>query len=161
MVVILMGVSGVGKTTIGRMLAEQLGWALIDADDFHPPANIEKMSRGEPLSDEDRRPWLTAIRREIKAWLATGIDGIVACSALKAAYRARLMRDGEPITFVYLRGSFDLITQRMRQRQEHYMKPGMLRSQFDALEEPADALAIDVDGVPEAVAQRVRAAMGA
>jgi gluconokinase len=141
---IIMGVSGCGKTSVGKALAERLGWDFYDADDFHPPANIAKMAGGIPLSDEDRAPWLKTLRALIADCLQTNRPGVLACSALKEHYRQTLL-DGNPgARLVYLRGSYDLIWSRMANRPGHYMKPEMLKSQFDALEEPQNALIVDI-----------------
>ncbi|NDJ36927.1 MAG: gluconokinase [Chloroflexi bacterium] len=136
-----MGVSGSGKTTVGTALAEAVGWPFHDADDYHPPENVEKMTEGRPLTDSDRWPWLDRLRD-----LIVGAPGplVLACSALKASYRDRLTPPGARVEFVYLRGSFSAIAARMRQR-EHFMPPGLLRSQFDALEEPTNALIVPVE----------------
>jgi gluconokinase len=149
--IIVMGVSGSGKTTIGRLLAARLGWDFYDADDFHSPENISKMAKGIPLTDEDRKPWLEALRRKIEWCQAQNHPGVLACSALKATYRDELIDHDEDIQIVYLRGSFDLIWKRMETRTNHYMKPDMLASQFAALEEPPDALVEDLEKTPEAI----------
>jgi len=143
MVIILMGVAGAGKTTIGRGLAAELGWPFYDADDLHPRANVEKMRRGVPLTDEDRRPWLAALRELIAGCLARDKNAVLACSALKAEYREYLLLD-ERVKLVYLKGDYELIQARLRARRDHFMPPEMLASQFATLEEPADALQIDV-----------------
>jgi len=135
-VVVLMGVSSSGKTTIGRRLAKLLGWPFRDADSFHPPANIEKMRRGIPLDDDDRWPWLAAIAQWIDQQLDKGQSGLVSCSALKRSYRRRLMRDRTDVRLVYLAGSFELIRQRMQRRRQHFMPVSLLKNQFDVLEEP-------------------------
>src|ERR1700710_2321231 len=145
MVVILMGVSGSGKTTIGARLAQDLGWRFLDADDFHPPENIRKMTAGEPLTDEDRQPWIERLRREIAAALAAPESITLACSALSVASRSRLAVDANRVRFVYLKGTLALIRQRLRNRSGHFMKDNMLASQFAALEEPSDALVVDID----------------
>jgi gluconokinase len=141
---IIMGVSGCGKTSVGQKLAERLGWDFYDADDFHPPENIAKMASGIPLSDKDRAPWLDSLRALVASCLQNDRPGVLACSALKERYRQKLL-DGNPgAQLVYLKGSYDLIWSRMTQRPGHYMKPEMLKSQFDALEEPRNALTIDI-----------------
>jgi gluconokinase len=152
-----MGVSGCGKTTIGRMLAARLGWEFYDADDFHSPENIAKMAKGIPLTDEDRKPWLDALRRQIAECLADNHPGVLACSALKAAYREELVDHDDDIQIVYLKGSFDVIWKRMEGRKNHYMKPDMLASQFAALEEPPDALVEDVEKSPDKICADVLA----
>ena len=141
---ILMGVSGCGKTAVGKLLANQLGWDFYDADDFHPPANVVKMAGGIPLDDSDRAPWLDSLRELILALLKADRSAVLACSALKENYRERLMKDNEGVQLVYLKGSYDLIWSRMSARQDHYMKPHMLQSQFATLEEPTNALTIDI-----------------
>ncbi|MGB7555746.1 MAG: gluconokinase, partial [Candidatus Korobacteraceae bacterium] len=142
MIIILMGVSGVGKTTIGKALAQELHWRFAEGDDFHSAANIAKMHAGIPLTDEDRAPWLQSLRSAITRWLAAGENVVLACSALKASYRETLQVAPE-VKFVYLRGSFELIAQRLASRHGHYMNPHLLRSQFDTLEEPIDTVTID------------------
>lgn len=154
---IVMGVSGSGKTTIGQLLAQRLGCRFYDGDDFHPPPNIAKMAAGVPLDDDDRRGWLAALAALIRQSLAHGETGVIACSALKEAYRAVLRVDPNQVQFVYLKGDYDTIWARMQGRTGHYMKPGMLQSQFDALQEPLDAFTVDVDLAPEQIVDRVMA----
>lgn len=156
MILLLMGVAGSGKTTIGRQLAASLGWTFRDADDFHPAANIAKMSAGLPLTDADRAPWLAAIRECIEGYLVRGENAVVTCSALKERYRRQLVTDPERVKLVFLGGDFDLILKRLNQRKDHFMKPEMLRSQFEALEAPRDALRIDVAAAPDAIVARIR-----
>lgn len=142
--VIVMGVSGSGKTTVGETLAQRLGWAFYDADNFHPPANVQKMSSGTPLTDEDREPWLEALNQLISTNLREHKSLVLACSALKEKYRRHLAKGHENKTqFVYLEGDFETIYTRMQARQ-HFMKPAMLRSQFETLEEPANAIVVDI-----------------
>jgi len=143
--VIVMGVSGSGKSTTGRALAAALGWPFFDADDFHPPENVAKMSAGQPLTDADRRPWLEALRKLIATHSAENQPLVLACSALKKTYRDQLRRGNAGVCFVYLRGEYDLIAGRMQERTGHYMPAGLLDSQFAALEEPTHALVVDVD----------------
>ena len=140
-----MGVSGSGKTTLGRTLAQKPGWDFFDADDFHPPENIAKMAAGIPLDDSDRAPWLGALHDQLLSRLGADRQPVLACSALKAKYRAQLLEGMDRIAVIYLKGSYDLIWSRMSTRERHYMKPEMLQSQFDALEEPKDALVLDVE----------------
>lgn len=135
-VLVLMGVSGSGKSTIGNELSRMLGWPFRDADSFHPPANIEKMSRSIPLEDEDRWPWLDAIGQWIGARLGAGETGIVSCSALKRAYRTRIGARRTGVRLVYLLGSQEMIASRLASRKEHFMPAGLLASQFATLEEP-------------------------
>ncbi|MDP3450811.1 MAG: gluconokinase [Anaerolineaceae bacterium] len=142
---IIMGVSGSGKSEVGKALAQRLGWNFFDADDFHPTSNIEKMANGIPLTDEDRLPWLDALHELISKSLQENRNGVLACSALKEKYRQHLLFGNEDVQIVYLKGSFDLIMSRMAARAEHYMKPAMLQSQFNILEEPKDALVIDIN----------------
>lgn len=139
-----MGVSGCGKTSVGKQLAKTLGWDFYDADDFHSPANIAKMASGTPLTDEDRAPWLESLRALVSSCLETNRPGVLACSALKEHYRQTLLNGNPGAQLVYLKGSYDLIWSRMASRPGHYMKPEMLRSQFDALEEPHNALVVDI-----------------
>jgi gluconokinase len=141
---VLMGVAGSGKTTVGRKLAARLGggWRFDDADDFHPPANIGKMGRGIPLSAADRTPWLDALRAHLAACATRGESVVLACSALKKAYRRRLAAPGGSTRFIYLQGDFATFLPRLQRRPDHYMKATMLRSQFEALEEPAPGTAL-------------------
>jgi gluconokinase len=139
-----MGVSGCGKTAVGKVLAQKLGWDFFDADDFHPPANIAKMASGIPLTDEERAPWLAALHDLIVSCLAQDRPGVLACSALKERYRQVLLAGNADVQFVYLKGSYELIWSRMETRTGHYMKAQMLQSQFGALEEPVDAMTVDV-----------------
>lgn len=155
MIVIVMGVTGVGKTTVGRLLAERTGWIYYDADDFHTPANVEKMRAGTPLSDDDRWPWLDRLNQVLRKAESQGASAILACSALKERYRDRLEQGVPGVRWVYLSGSMELIASRLQARKAHYMNPALLESQFEALEPPRGALTIDVDGEPAALVQRV------
>jgi len=146
MIVVLMGVSGSGKTTIGKTLAERLGWKFIEGDDFHPRENVAKMAAGVPLEDSDRWPWLDALNRVLRAQH----DAIVTCSALKASYRRRLLAGVEDSRLVYLEGSKALIASRVAARKHRYMPASLLDSQFSALEAPAEAIRIDVGAPVEA-----------
>jgi len=144
MIVLVMGVSGSGKTTIGEALATALGWRYLDADDFHPQANVAKMAAGIPLEDEDRWPWLERINEKLSDLQERGQSAVLGCSALKEAYRQRLAHGLRDFRVVYLHGSFDLIKRRVTARRHRYMPASLLRSQFDTLEPPADAIEIDV-----------------
>jgi gluconokinase len=159
MVIVLMGVSGSGKTTVGRALAAELGWKFYDGDDFHPRTNVEKMARGVPLDDADRAPWLEALRDLIKSCLARGEDAVLACSALKRSYREYLLID-ERVRLVYLKGDYELLEGRLERRRGHYMKAGMLDSQFAALEEPRRGLTVDVSPPPEKIVETIRKGLG-
>lgn len=141
---IVMGVSGCGKTSVGESLAQFLGWDFYDADDFHPPENIAKMADEIPLDDSDRTPWLASLHELISSSLKADRPGVLACSALKKRYRRQLMDGNDGVQIVYLKGSYDLIWSRMKKRTDHYMKPQMLKSQFETLEEPSNALTIDI-----------------
>jgi gluconokinase len=141
---IVMGVSGCGKTSVGQALAKRLGWDFYDADNFHPPENVAKMANGIPLDDSDRAPWLAPLHDLISSSLKANQSGVLACSALKERYRQQLLKDNEDVQFIYLKGSYGLIWSRMSKRQDHYMKPQMLKSQFEALEEPTNALTMDI-----------------
>jgi gluconokinase len=160
LVILLMGVAGSGKTTIGRMLAAQLGWPFRDADEFHPPANVEKMSHGIPLTDRDREPWLAAIHRYIDETLARGRRAVVTCSALKEHYRQIIVPDPARVKLVYLAGDSALVSERLRTREGHFMKAGMVSSQFADLEPPRDALTVDVAQSPEAIVTEIRKGLG-
>jgi gluconokinase len=148
---LVMGVSGSGKSTVGRALAEKLGWDFFDADDFHPPENIAKMAAGIPLNDSDRTPWLAALSDQLFATLKAGRHPVLACSALKESYRERLLEGKDGVEVIYLKGSYDLLQARMASRQGHFMKPEMLKSQFATLEEPQNALVLDVSMPLEAM----------
>ncbi len=150
MIVLIMGVSGSGKTTVGEYLAERLRCAFAEGDEFHPPANVAKMRGGTPLDDSDRWPWLLLIAEQVDAYIARKQHLVVACSALRAAYRDVLIGDREDCHLVYLAGSKDLIRKRMEARS-HFMPPALLDSQFATLEEPAEAeqpIRIDVSHTP-------------
>jgi gluconokinase len=154
-IVIIMGATGAGKTTIGTMLAAQLNWQFADADTFHPPANIEKMSHGIPLNDADRAPWLAAMRNAILEWIAAGKNVVLACSALKRAYRDEL-RSGPEVKIVYLKGNYSLFAERIRHRHGHFAGESILAAQFADLEEPDDAITIDAAQSPEQIVAEIR-----
>ncbi|RAI41741.1 gluconokinase [Rhodoplanes roseus] len=159
MIVVLMGVAGSGKTTIGLLLAERLGCGFSDADSFHPPANVEKMRAGIPLTDDDRWPWLHALRAAIEGWERAGVDHVVACSALKQAYRD-VLAPQDDATFVYLKGSAALIGPRLAARTGHYMNPKLLDSQFATLEEPDDAIVVDIAPTPPEIVADILCKLG-
>lgn len=158
-VVIVMGVAGSGKTTVGRLLADRLGWRFEDADDYHSAANKLKMSRAEPLEDADRAPWLAALRELVAGVLQRDEHAVLACSALKRRYRRELCVDPERVVFVYLKSDPVVIRQRLRQRTGHYASESLLESQFDALEEPDDAIEVDAARPPEQIVTHVQALM--
>jgi gluconokinase len=145
MILLLMGVAGSGKTTIGQRVAARMGWEFSDADSFHSEAAIARMGRREPLTDADRAPWLARLRTAIESWLVAHRTVILACSALKADYRRVLYSDDPRVKLVYLKGSFDCLAQRLRDRPNHFMKVELLNSQFAILEEPSPAEALHVD----------------
>ncbi|GAB3625159.1 gluconate kinase [Pandoraea terrae] len=149
MIVVVMGVSGSGKSTIGRQLADRLGCGFSDADQFHSPANIEKMKHGHALNDDDRKPWLAAIRDAIVARRAAGQHHVFACSALRERYREVLGDHDGDVVFVYLKGGAEVIGERLASRTGHFFDPVLLQSQFETLEEPRDALVIDIRESPE------------
>ncbi len=159
MVIIIMGVTGAGKTTLGRLLAAQLGWLFFDADDFHPKANVEKMHRGQSLTDADRVPWLAALRVLIADCVQRRRDTVIACSALKADYRARLRVDAEQVVFVYLAGDPALIRSRLAARQGHFMSGALLDSQLALLEPPTDGVCVDVALAPRTIVENIREAL--
>lgn len=153
--VIVMGVSGSGKTSIGQALAEAVGWDFFDADDFHPPENIVKMASGIPLNDSDRVPWLASLHDLISSSLKADRPGVLACSALTDAYRRQLLVGDARVQLVYLKGNYGLIWSRMSARTDHYMKPHMLQSQFDLLEEPIDVITVDISKPVAEVVQEI------
>jgi gluconokinase len=154
--IIVMGVSGSGKTTVGRGLAAALGWEFIEGDDLHPAANVEKMASGVALSDSDRAPWLAAVRAEIESRASRGARVVAACSALREEYRLLLAPDPSGVRFVHLRGDYELLRARMAGRTGHFMKESLLRSQFEALEAPAYALALDAAQEPGVIIKRIQ-----
>lgn len=159
MIVIVMGVSGSGKTTIGKQLAASLHWEFRDADTFHSPENVEKMRRGIPLTETDRLPWLKSLQTAIVEWLQADKNVVLACSALKQSYRQYLMLDSDRVKIVYLKGSYQLIYKRLQQRQNHYMSAELLNSQFDLLEEPTDAISVDISAPTQVILQTIASAL--
>ena len=159
MIVIVMGVVGAGKTTIGRLLAQQPGWQFADADDFHPQSNVEKIRHGIALTDADRQPWLASLRAAITNWIARGRNVALACSALKRIYR-RELEVGPEVRFVYLKGSPDLIADRLRSRQGHFAGEPILASQFADLEEPEAAVNVEIASTPPQIVAEIRQKLG-
>lgn len=159
MIIVVMGVSGSGKTTVGRLLAEELGWKYYEADDYHSSANVEKMRSGLPLDDADRKPWLEALRELIRGCLEREESAVLACSALKESYREFLLVD-ESVILVYLKGDYEIIQSRLGARRGHFMNPKLLGTQFDALEEPADATHVDVSSSPGEIVKQIRGRLG-
>jgi gluconokinase len=160
MIVVLMGVAGSGKTTVGTLLARRLGWRFIEADDFHSPQEIQHMLAGHPLSDDERQPWLAQLRQVLADCVARNENAVLACSALKESYRRQLTVDAEAVRFVYLKGDPAIIRQRLRDRPGHFFKENLLNSQYAALEEPAGAFTIDAADQPERQVQRISDALG-
>lgn len=159
MIILLMGVSGVGKTVVGEALAQKLSWRFVDADDFHSPANVAKMHAGIPLDDADRAPWLQSLHEAIAGWIATHESVVLACSALKEAYRRQLLV-GPEVKLVFLRAEFAVVSEHLAHRHGHFMSPALLQSQFNTLEPPSDAIIIDASkSIPEVVAD-ICAALG-
>jgi len=155
MFLIIMGVSGSGKTAVGSLLAQELGWEFLDADDYHSLQNVAKMQSGIPLTDDDRGEWLTALAGVISDRLDQDTPGVLACSALRQRYRDVLRVDPDRVRFVYLKGSADLIAKRMRDRAGHFMPPGLLESQLTTLEEPEDALTLDIHHSPQELVDQI------
>jgi gluconokinase len=160
---VIMGVSGSGKSTVAALLAERLDWEMMEGDSLHPPANVEKMRKGVPLDDVDRAPWLDRIGEELRAWAAAGRSGVLTCSALKRAYRARILAARPDVRFVYLKGSKELIGSRVSGRHHEYMPASLLASQFDTLEEPAPGepvIVVDAGRPPDVEVQEIIEAIG-
>ena len=158
MILVAMGVSGSGKTTIGILLAETLGWQFQEGDALHPPENVAKMSAGIPLDDADRLPWLRKIAEVIDGWRARGESGVVTCSALKRSYRDIIIGDRPEVRLLYLKGSPDLIRQRMAARHGHFMPTTLLDSQFSVLEEPSpdeNPIVVDIGGEPQEIVREI------
>lgn len=159
LIILIMGVSGSGKTTIGKLLAELLNWEFRDADNFHKLANIEKMQLGIALNDGDRISWLEDLQTAIKNWLQENKNVVLACSALKTSYRQMLIIDSR-IQLVYLKGSFDVIENRLKARKNHFMTEKLLKSQFDDLEEPDNCICVDVSEAPGVIVEKIKKALG-
>ena len=161
MIIVVMGVSGSGKSTVGRLLAERIDCRFLDADDYHPPANVAKMAAGSALEDSDRWPWLARLNAELRAAEARDASAVLACSALKRAYRERLAAGLARCQWAFLDGSAELIRGRLRQRRGHYMPASLLESQFAALERPAHAIVVDIAASPQACADAILERLGA
>ncbi len=153
--IILMGVSGCGKTTIGHMLASRLEWEFFESDEYHSSEDVHKMSTGIPLTDEDRWPWLVRLHQVLNEHFQLKQPLVLACSALKESYRDILTGEMPGIVYIYMKGDFEIIQKRMKARENHYMKADMLQSQFDALEEPTDALIVDILCHPEEIISQI------
>lgn len=153
MLIVVMGVVGAGKTTVGTRLTEKLGWQFADADNFHSPENKNKISHGIPLTDADRAPWLAALRHRIEQWNAEDRNVVLACSALKRAYRYQLQTGH--VQFVYLKGDYELIAARLRTRHGHFATDSILKSQLRDLEEPTDAIAVSIDQPPDKIVREI------
>ncbi|MEA5520109.1 MAG: gluconokinase [Limnoraphis robusta] len=158
MIILVMGVSGSGKTTIGQQLAKSLNFQFRDADEFHSDENIQKMRNNIPLTDADRQPWLETMQAAIDQWLEQNKNVVLTCSALKDKYRKMLWRDPEQIKIVYLKGTFELIESRLKQRQDHFMKSDLLKSQFEDLEEPEGVILADISQTPSEIIEKIRKA---
>ena len=155
MIVVIMGVSGCGKSTVGKMLARRLGWRYFEGDEFHPMGNIEKMSKGIALTDNDRLPWLASIKKTIDRCVEQSADAVIACSALRQRYRCMLAENVPDMRLVYLKGNPETIRRRLKSREAHYMKAVLLESQFDSLEEPDDAIVVDVRQSPREIVTHI------
>jgi gluconokinase len=159
MFILIMGVAGSGKTTVGTLLASTLGWSFVDADDLHSPENVRKMAAGIPLTDEDRRPWLADLCDVVSRYVASGENLVLACSALKGAYRDVFASAAPGMATIYLQADPILVRGRLGQRRGHYMPPALLESQFEALQEPADALTIPAAWPPDQIVTTIRATL--
>lgn len=160
LVIMMMGVAGAGKTTIGRLLAEDLGWPFYEGDDFHPQSNVDKMSQGIPLTDKDRWPWLDAILNLVNILLSSGRNAVIASSSLTKSYRRHLQGSDSRVVFVYLKGDYQLIGTRLEERAGHFMKADLLESQFRILEEPESGTTQDIAQRPEQIVNNVKHALG-
>ncbi len=162
-VAVVMGVSGAGKSTIGRRLAERLCWKFAEGDDLHPTENVAKMKSGEPLTDADRKPWLAAIATVIDHWRSCGDHGVITCSALRRGYRRQIVGSRSDVRLVYLEGSHELIVERLAMRRGHFMPPSLLDSQFVALEPPGpdeNPITVGIDRPVECVIERIVRTLG-
>ena len=159
MIVVLMGVAGSGKTLIGSQLAQELDWSFVDADDFHPPANVEKMSSGVPLTDADRKPWLQALHRMLVQADATSRNVVLACSALRSDFRTQLAAGISDLHYIHLDGPPALFEQRLASRRDHFFSPELLDSQLATLEPPQDAIVIDADAPASALVEQIKRAL--
>ncbi len=158
-IIIVMGVSGAGKSTIGKLLAKDLGWIFYEGDEFHSFQSIEKMSRGDPLTEHDRQPWLAQLKQLIRSLSKTSQHAVISCSALKQAYRDNLKDNNSHVAFVYLKGSRTELRRRLELRKSHFMKGGLLDSQLNTLEEPPDALTLNLTASPQALVKQIRRAL--
>ena len=160
MIIVLIGPMGCGKTTVGKALAERLGWPFADGDDFHPPANVEKMRRGIPLEDSDRAGWLASLRHHMDVQMQKGVSLVLACSALKQDYRDMLGIDQQQVVSVYLKGSPELLKERIAGRTHQYMNESLLQSQLATMEEPEDGLTVSISASPELIGAEIITKLG-